>query len=285
MMFRSRCFFGFVLAAIFAALAVLLPSVAFAGGSVQAKSLNLDEVDGKWHLKLTIDLGSMPDLPHVPMDFIFTPTVYDEFACDDQHGDKPFHNAKPLTNQQSITLPTEVGFSDGTGKTFQKTNYDFVIRRDDRFEAGTYTLEIKRDGSPIGGRMTVVLKGDNIVVNRKSMVLGEKPKKDDPCNPRSQSGSTAPASSSTPSDAPPPKSSGSGGDTAPASSGDGSGDKSTGAGDSSGAVPPKQGGCGCKVAGETDVEGAGAALTAAAAAIAFATRRRRLRSTNERRAV
>ena len=72
-----------------------------------------------------------------------------ERTCDDTH-DKPYLNKKPITNAQIISVPQTVGFSDGSGKTYKKTNYSFTIKRDDRFEAGEYQLEVQQDGKAVG---------------------------------------------------------------------------------------------------------------------------------------
>ena len=55
----------------------------------------------------------------------------------------------------------------------------FVIRRDHGFEAGEYDLKIKRedDGVQMGQTIHLILKGDNPVVDRRSMTFEAKSKK------------------------------------------------------------------------------------------------------------
>jgi MYXO-CTERM domain-containing protein len=150
----------------------------------------------------------------------------------------------------------DVGFSDASGKVFKVTKFDFLIRRDHGFEAGEYDLKIKRqdDGAQMGQTIRITLKGDNPIVDRRAIVFaGDKPKKagdqrkveekkDEPVEKKDEPAPDAPKPDADP-NAPPP-------------------------------VPPKQGGCGCFVAGDTPGDGTGA-LAAIAFAIAFVARRRR----------
>jgi MYXO-CTERM domain-containing protein len=244
---------------ILVALCLLFPQLALAAGTVTLASREPTEDDGKWKLKMTIDYGGIPQLPHVPMIFAFTPMVLYERALTDKSPEKPVLNRMPLSNQQGINESMDVGFSDGTGKIFKITKFDFIIRRDHGFEAGEYDLKIKRedDGVQMGQTIKLILKGDNPVVDRRAIVFaGEKKakkvdadkgddkkeeKKDDP----------APAED---------KKADEGGEAK--------------SGDDVPKVPPKQGGCGCKVAG-VGGDGAAAAVMAGALALGAARRRRR----------
>lgn len=231
----------------FAALLVT-PRTALAVGTVRVEKSALEEVDGRWKLKMVMDYGSQPEINFVPMLFVFTPTMLYERACTDASKDKPILNKIPLQNQQSINEQLDVGFSDGSGKTFKETHFDFMIRRDRGFEAGEYTLEIKRasDNKTMGSKIKLVLNGNNKVVDRRAMnFVGEK-KKDDPCvNPPDEK----PAGSEGSGDAPKtePKK-----DTpAPASTdvhADGEIPLPQENTDAPPPVPPKQGGCGCELA-------------------------------------
>lgn len=253
-----------------------LPSRAFAGGTVQLEQSSLEETEAGWKLKMVIDLGAVPDINYVPMDFIFTPKVYYERTCDDTH-DKPYLNKKPITNAQIIALPQTVGFSNGSGQTFKNTKYNFVIKRDDRFEAGEYQLEVQKDGKTVGSKMTVTLNGNNKIVNRKAMVFsGDKSKKSaDPCD--DQSVGVAPAKTDPPVDTPAKtdtSSSSTTGSGEPAATSGGAEDTGSTSGDTPGTVPPKQGGCGCVVASEGDAAGAGLAAVLGLGILASRRRRR-----------
>lgn len=243
-------------AALLGALLALLPRPALAAGTVTLASREPTEDDGKWKLKMSIDYGSIPQLPHIPMIFSFTPTVLYERALTDKSPEKPVINRMPLSNQQGINESMDVGFSDGTGKIFKVTKFDFVIRRDHGFEAGEYDLKIKRedDGVQMGQTIRLILKGDNPVVDRRAIVFaGDKPKskkgdaakKDEPKDEKkdepAEEKKDEPTEEKKGEDVP--------------------------------KVPPKQGGCGCEVAG--DAGPSGAALVGLGLVAAFAARRRR----------
>jgi MYXO-CTERM domain-containing protein len=238
----------------------LAPRVALAAGSVTLASREPVEEDGRWKLKMSIDFGGIPQLPHVPMIFAFTPTVLYERALTDKSPEKPVMNRMPLSNQQGINESMDVGFADASGKIFKITKFDFVIRRDHGFEAGEYELKIKRedDGVQMGQTIRLILKGDNPVVDRRAIVFaGDKPKSkkidadktEDKKDDDKKDEPAAAADEKKPAD----------------------GEEKTG-GDVP-KVPPKQGGCGCEVAG--DPARPGAALAALGIVAVFARRRRR----------
>jgi len=249
--------------------ALFASRVAEAAASARADNATLTEADGRWKLKLTIDYGGTPDIQFVPMLFIFEPTMLYERSLTDESPEKPVVTKKPLQSMPTINESMDVGFSDGTGKVFKVTKFDFVIRRDRGFEAGEYKLTIKfaDSGKTLGQPIRVVLNGDNVVVDRRSIsFVGDKSgggKKKPPPAPTgdgetTSSGDTSSGASDTPSDT----SSASGGD-APAD-----GDAGT--------VPPKQGGCGCKTVGVGEPATTPWALFGAAAlGLAWARRRRR----------
>ncbi|APR75494.1 Hypothetical protein A7982_00840 [Minicystis rosea] len=236
-----------------------LPGLALAAGSVTLSTREPVEVDGRWKLNMTIDYGGIPNIPHIPMIFAFEPKVLYERALLDKTGDKPQLNKIPLQNQTTINESMDVGFADASGKVFKVTKFDFVIRRDHGFEAGEYELKIKRqdDGAQMGQTIRLILKGDNPIVDRRAITFagdkkkdkGEKKdehaeKKDEPAEKKDE----------------------------PAEKKDEASDPN--AGGAVPPVPPKQGGCGCLVAGDTAPNGA-AALAALALAAAVVIRRRR----------
>jgi MYXO-CTERM domain-containing protein len=243
--------------------AVLFPARhAQAAGTVQISTREPVEEDGKWKLKFTINNGAVPNLPHMPVLFVFTATMHYERALTDKTGDKPVLNRIPLSNQQPINESLDVGFSDATGKIFSKTAFDFVIRRDRGFEAGEYDLKIKRegDGVQLGQNIHLVLKGDNPVIDRRAIVFaGDKKKKVDP--DKASAGGDKPADADKKADAPAEPAAG--GDAPPAEA------------PAPPAVEPKQGGCGCRVAGDTDGGAPLALAIAGVAAVVLARRRRR----------
>ena len=243
------------------ALLVLVPRLALAAGTVNLASRELVEEDGRWKLKMSIDYGGIPQLPHVPMIFAFTPTVLYERALTDKSPQKPVINRMPLSNQQGINESMDVGFADASGKIFKITKFDFVIRRDHGFEAGEYELKIKRedDGVQMGQTIHLVLKGDNPVVDRRAIVFaGDKPKSkkidaDKTEDKKDEDKKDEPAAS----------------EEKKADEGE---EKK---GEDVPKVPPKQGGCGCKVAGDPAAPVSPAAALAALGIVAVFARRRR----------
>jgi hypothetical protein len=244
---------------------VFTPRDAFAA-TVRAEKTTLTETDGRWRLKLTIDLGSVPDIAYVPMIFDFEPVTYYERALTDESPEKPVLNKKPLQNMKHINESMEVGFSDGTGKAFKLTKFDFAIRRDRGFDAGEYKLIVKfsDSGKALGQPIRIVLEGDNPVVDRRAIsFVGEKAdKKGAPKSKHADKpGETAQNDGGEPSDSGPVS--------------DGTPDPSA---DPPPAVEPKQGGCGCEVPGvRSDFAGARAGVFGLAALGLAATRLRRRR--------
>lgn len=249
--------------------ALLNAHSAHAVGTVTLKSNQVDEADGRWRLNMTINYGSTPHLPHIPMIFEFEMITLYERALTDQSGDKPVLIRKPLSSQTPINESMDVGFSDPAGKVFSTTKFDFVLRRDRGFEAGEYNMKIKRvdDGAIMGQPQKITLKGDNPIVDRRAIVFsGEKKKKSADGDGDKAAGDKADKADKKDE----PK---------------GDGDKP--AGDASGVAPdeaapeaaapppvaPKQGGCGCRV--EERDGGWAPALAFAAAMLGAAARRRR----------
>ena len=241
--------------------ALLLPRAALALGTVSLATREPVEVDGRWKLALTIDYGSIPAIPHVPVIFSFQPTMLYERALLDKTGDKPQLNRIPLSNQQTINEGMDIGFADASGKVFKITKFDFVIKRDHGFEAGEYDLKIKRedDGAQIGQTIRLILKGDNPIVDRRAISFaGEKPKKKGEQKKGDGDGDEKKAAPEekkpTPEEEKKPE-----------------GDE--------GATPPpvekKQGGCGCLVAGVEAPGGRLGILVAMALVGAAVARRRR----------
>jgi MYXO-CTERM domain-containing protein len=229
-----------------------------ATGSVSLSTREPVEVDGKWKLVMTIDFGSVPHLPHIPMLVVFTPTVHYDLSLTDKSPEKPVLIKQPLQNQQPINEGLDVGFSDASGKIFKITKFDFVIRRDHGFEAGEYDIKIKRedDGVQLGQTLKLVLKGDNPVIDRRAITFaGEKKSKKDDAKKDDAKKDDAPKENETPLENAEPRPD----EMAPAPP----------------PVEPKQGGCGCVVAG--DAANGGATALAALALGAIVTLRRRTR--------
>ena len=150
---------------------VLVTSLAQAMGSFRLKSTEMTEVSGAWHIFVNIDLPTAPSLPHVPVKFMFTKTVVYERALVDNQKD-PIINRTPMVNQMPQIESLDVDFADGTGKIFKGTRFDFGITRARGFEAGEYKLQLRMsDGTDVGTPVNLILKGDNPVVDRRSIAF------------------------------------------------------------------------------------------------------------------
>lgn len=154
-----------------APLAVVLFAVpAFAFGTVTMKSTNLDESDERWKLEMDINYGSVPDMGHIPFDFVFTMTTYYEYSITDTDKE-PVIRPKPMQNQQPTRESVDIDFADAKNKIWPRTKFQIAIKRDRGFEAGEYTLVIKRssDGATMGQPMHLKFNGKNKLVDRRAM--------------------------------------------------------------------------------------------------------------------
>ncbi|MEY2931217.1 MAG: hypothetical protein RL033_1966 [Pseudomonadota bacterium] len=153
---------------------------ATAQGRVVWKRTKLEELDKAWKIALEVHLNRPPDVAHVPVRFEFTPTVYSERALVDGRKE-PVIRQIPLQNQQPIIESVDVSFLDpGSGKTAARTRFTFEVNRDRGFAAGQYQVKVTdaRSGKELGGTTSLTLSGDNEVVDRRSVVFDDKPKKD-----------------------------------------------------------------------------------------------------------
>ncbi len=149
---------------------------ASAAGSASLKSHEATEVSGAWHIFVKLELPRPPSIPHVPMRFMFTKVAVYERALIDGHSE-PVENRQVLQNQPPTQESLDVDFANSSGKIFKGTNFDFGLTRDRGYEAGEYILQIRTsDGVDIGGKMNLTLKGDNPVVDRRSMTFEAKGK-------------------------------------------------------------------------------------------------------------
>jgi hypothetical protein len=147
-------------------------------GSYHLRSTEVDESGGQWHLYVAIDLPSPPPIPHMPMKFMFTELTQYERALTDNSKD-PVLNRIPLQNQLPHTESLDVDFANAQGKIWKSTRYDFSLTRARGYEAGEYKFQLRTtDGSDVGSSTTVILKGDNPVVDRRSITFSAGAKKD-----------------------------------------------------------------------------------------------------------
>lgn len=145
------------------------------GGSFQLRTTEVQEVSGGWHVILgSIVLPRAPSIAHVPMKFLFTKTMVYERALVD-NSPQPVLNRTALTGQTPSVESMDVDFSDPSGKIYNRTRFDFSLTRTRGYEAGEYKFQIRTaDGVDIGSPTTIVLKGDNPVVDRRAMTFSAK---------------------------------------------------------------------------------------------------------------
>jgi hypothetical protein len=158
-------------------LITLAPRLAEAGvGSFQLRTSEVQEVSGGWHIFCQLALPRAPTLAHTPMKFLFTKTVVYERALVDTSKD-PVLNRTPLVNQTPSVESLDVDFSDPSGKIFNRTRFDFSLTRTRGYEAGEYKVQVRTaDGTDIGSPATLILKGDNPVVDRRSITFNAEKK-------------------------------------------------------------------------------------------------------------
>ena len=150
---------------------------ASAAGTFKLKSTEANEVSGAWHIFVTIELPKAPTIAHAPIKFLFTKTAVFERALVDNRND-PVTNRMALQGQTPSIESMDVDFADGSGKIFKTTRFDFGLTRQRGYEAGEYTVQVRTsDGTDIGGKANLTLKGENPVVDRRSMTFNAKDSK------------------------------------------------------------------------------------------------------------
>lgn len=171
-------------AAMLAALFLLgTVSPAMAAGRVVWKKTTIDENPkrGSWRIDLKIFMPRAPDVAYVPMKFEFEPVArYERSLVDGKDG--PVERTVPLRGQQALIETVDVGFMDaGSGQTLPRTKFTFKITRAHDFKAGEYKVKIKdaRNGRQVGTTTRLKLKGENPVVDRRSVVFHGKDDDDD----------------------------------------------------------------------------------------------------------
>ena len=170
---RHRC-----LTFLVASLVLVISSTAFASRAVW-KRTTLTESNEAWRVDLEIYLNSAPDIAHVPMQFKFEQKVYYELSRVDGK-DKPVMRRVPMEGKAPLLETVDMGFLDpGTGKLMSRTRFSFRLTRERGFEAGEYLVSIKnkRTGRTLGPKRRIIFKGENDVIDRRSMVFAEKKKK------------------------------------------------------------------------------------------------------------
>ena len=87
----------------------------------------------------------------------------------------PIVNPTPLVGQNPSIESLEVDFSNASGQIYPRTRFDFSLTRTRGYEAGEYKVSLETsDGTDVGTPTTIILKGDNPVVDRRAMSFDAK---------------------------------------------------------------------------------------------------------------
>lgn len=168
------------LAVVSALMLMLTSALALAGGRIEWGSKTVKpRSDGvSWNVEMTFFLTKAPDIPSVPMKFIFQETVAYERSLED--GDKHTSRKVPLEGKQPNVESQDVGFLDPrSGKIEKRTKFSFKLHRDHGYECGEYKVTVRdaRTDTMIGQPTTLILGGENEEIDRRSVVFsGEKKK-------------------------------------------------------------------------------------------------------------
>ncbi|MEM1031675.1 MAG: hypothetical protein AAGN82_15095 [Myxococcota bacterium] len=230
------------LACLVAAMVFGWAGVASALGSVRTDKSAYEEKDGVWKVKFTIDYGRKPDLPHVPMTFSFKQVMIYKRVLTDEGGDEPQLRKERVDRATPINVPMDVGFADASGTMYKVTKFKIKLRRDNDFEAGEYELKVKTsNGTSVGRPLRLRLNGKNKAIDYRSLDFGAsrpKPKAAADPGPPAEAGDDEADEGGAVEDMGP--------DLSDIPDVD---DSELDEPDAPPAVAPKQGGCGCRVAG------------------------------------
>ncbi len=246
--------------------ALLMSARALAFGTVQLKNASPDEVDKQWKLEMDINYGGQPHMPHIPFDMVFTLTNYFEYSQTDADRE-PVVRRKPMVNQTAKRESVDIDFADARGKSWPRTKFQIALKRDRDFEAGEYTMVIRRasDGAQMGNSMHITLNGKNDFIDRRAIVFAGP--RDAGAKKPAASAEAGAGSSDNPPESTEPKTSTSAEPTDPESEPK-----------APPAVQKRPGGCGCELVG-----GPGASLACVSSvgvcfgAVLLRRRRRKLR--------
>ena len=258
----------------------MIAAMAAAAGRIDwgsNKTLKPRSDGNSWNVDIKIFLPRPPDVPTIQLKFEFDQKVYYERAMMD--GDKLVTRNVPIEGKQPVTETVDVGFLDPeTSRIEKRTRFTFKLHRDHGFDCGEYKVTVRdtRNGQIVGSPTTLILGGENEVIDRRSIVFtGEKKKakktedKKDNAEAGDAAGSEEPKKKAAKSEAADES-------APPANEAPPANDPA--AADSPETVKKKPGGCGCRVPGRSETPSPnGWLLLTAASGLALA-RRRRLRS-------
>ena len=252
---------------------LLIAAVAAAAGRIDwgpNKTIKPRADGNSWNVDIKIFMPKAPDVPTVQMKFEFLQKVYYERAMMD--GDKLVTRNVPIEGKQPVVETADVGFLDPqTSRIENRTRFTFKLHRDHGLDCGEYRVTVRdtRNGQIIGSPITLILGGENEVIDRRSIIFtGEKKKE------KKKEKTDDAAASDSSSDAPKKKDEPAA-EAAPPANEVPPPDEPA---DNPETIKKKPGGCGCRVPGSSSQNGAASSVLWLAAGLAMARRRRKLPS-------
>jgi len=161
---------------------LLMAAMAAAAGRIDwgnNKTLKPRADGNSWNVDIKIFLPRAPDVPTIQLKFEFDQKLYYERAMVD--GDKLVTRNVPQEGKQPVFETVDVGFLDpATSKIESRTRFTFKLHRDHGLECGEYKVTVRdtRNGQIVGAPATLILGGENEVIDRRSIVFSGEKKKD-----------------------------------------------------------------------------------------------------------
>ncbi len=227
-----------------------------------------------WNVDIKIFLASPPNVPTIQLKFEFDQKVYYERAMVD--GDKLVTRNVPIVGKVPVVETVDVGFLDpATSKIESRTRFNFKLHRDHGLDCGEYKVTVRdtRNGQIVGSPTTLILGGENEVIDRRSIVFTGEKKKDKKKDKteegaKGDTGESADAKKAEKTEKPAKSESAAEAEPAPANEVPPADEPK----DNPETIKQKPGGCGCSVPGS--VPSGSASLVLVAAGLVLARRRR-----------
>jgi MYXO-CTERM domain-containing protein len=160
---------------------LFIAAAAAAAGRIDwgpSKTIKPRSDGNSWNVDIKIFLPSPPNVPTIQLKFEFDQKVYYERAMVD--GDKLVTRNVPIVGKVPVVETVDVGFLDpATSKIESRTRFNFKLHRDHGLDCGEYRVTVRdtRNGQIVGSPTTLILGGENEVIDRRSIVFsGEKKK-------------------------------------------------------------------------------------------------------------
>lgn len=255
---------------------ITLAPLASAAGRIDwgsSKTLKPRSDGNSWNVDIKIFLSKPPDVPTVQLKFEFLQTVYYERAMVD--GDKLLTRNVPMEGKQPVIETVDVGFLDpSTSRIESRTRFTFKLHRDHGFDCGEYKVTVRdtRNGQLVGTPTTLILGGENEVIDRRSLVFSGETKKKKKAEDKKDTAEGSEESKATDT-ADKKKTSGAAGAEAPADNEVPPTDAPA-SDNNPGTIKEKPGGCGCRVPGSSsDPASSGLLVVTALSGLALMRRR------------